>query len=160
MLSFAEYPTPRLIPGGLSVDDRGPLAYNNQFDPVAAGIRRFYLTSNHQAGMVRAWHAHKAEAKYVTAVSGSALVCTIAMNWPAAAEGRPSAPIHREAQRFVLSADLPAVLAIPPGYANGWMSLTPDARLMFFSTSTLEESKTDDYRFPARYWNPWKVEER
>jgi hypothetical protein len=31
---------------------------------------------------------------------------------------------------------------------------------MFFSTSTLEESLRDDIRFPARYWDPWQVEER
>jgi dTDP-4-dehydrorhamnose 3,5-epimerase len=40
------------------------------------------------------------------------------------------------------------------------MSLTVDAKIMFFSTSTLEESMKDDIRFPARRWDPWHVEER
>jgi dTDP-4-dehydrorhamnose 3,5-epimerase len=40
------------------------------------------------------------------------------------------------------------------------MSLTPDAKLVFFSTATLEESRNDDYRFPARYWDVWQVDER
>ena len=31
---------------------------------------------------------------------------------------------------------------------------------MFFSTSTLDESLGDDIRFPARYWDPWQVDER
>jgi dTDP-4-dehydrorhamnose 3,5-epimerase len=40
------------------------------------------------------------------------------------------------------------------------MSLTADAKLMFFSTSTVEESRGDDYRYDARHWDPWQVEER
>jgi dTDP-4-dehydrorhamnose 3,5-epimerase len=71
---------------------------------------------------------------------------------------RPSPGL--EVSRFVLSASTPAVLRIPEGYANGFMTLTPAAKLMFFSTSTLEESLGDDFRFPARLWDPWHVEER
>ena len=147
---------PILYEGALAVDDRGTLAFVNSFDFAGASmmppVRRFYLVSNHQVGMIRAWHGHKKEAKYVIAVSGTALVCAVGIGG--------ENPALADPDRFILSASEPAVLVIPPGYANGWMSLTPDARLMFFSTSTLEESKTDDYRFPARYWNPWKVEER
>jgi dTDP-4-dehydrorhamnose 3,5-epimerase len=49
---------------------------------------------------------------------------------------------------------------IPPGYANGAMTLTEDTRIMYFSTATLEESKTDDYRFSYDYWSIWGVERR
>ena len=59
-----------------------------------------------------------------------------------------------------LSAAQPKVLFIPAGYANGFMSLTDDTRLIFFSTSTLDESKEDDVRYDARYWNIWTIEER
>jgi len=65
-----------------------------------------------------------------------------------------------QVQRFVLSAQKPQVIYIPPGYANGFMSLSLDLKLIFFSTSTLEESTGDDVRFPARYWNIWHIEER
>ena len=88
------------------------------------------------------------------AVAGSAVVAAVGIdgwNLPNA-----SAPVAR----FTLSAAKPAILAIPAGYANGWMSLTDDARLLWFSTATLTESAADDYRFPARYWDCWKVEER
>lgn len=143
---------PRLIHGGLSVDDRGTLAFCNDFQ--FEGIKRFYFVSNHQAWTVRAWHGHKYEAKYVTAVSGSALVCAVQIDdW--------NSPNQRSAtDQFVLSTLKPAVLYIPPGYANGWMSLTADCKLLFLSTATLDESRVDDVRFPARYWDPWKVEER
>ena len=40
------------------------------------------------------------------------------------------------------------------------MSLTDDAAVLFFSSSTLEESRGDDVRFPPRLWDPWQVEER
>jgi dTDP-4-dehydrorhamnose 3,5-epimerase len=62
--------------------------------------------------------------------------------------------------RHVLSAQDPAVLYIPAGYANGFMSLTDDATLMFFSTSTLEESRHDDVRYDSRRWDIWEVIER
>ena len=53
-----------------------------------------------------------------------------------------------------------AVLYIPSGYANGFMSLTEDLKLMFFSTTSLAESQGDDFRFDARHWDIWTVVER
>jgi dTDP-4-dehydrorhamnose 3,5-epimerase len=143
---------PRLIKGALVADDRGEVGFVNDFD--FAEVKRFYLVSNHAAGFVRAWHGHRREAKYVTVVQGAMLVACVQIdNWE---KPSPALPV----QRFVLSAKVPAVLFIPAGYANGNMSLTDDARAMFFSTSTLEESKGDDIRFDARLWDPWRVEER
>jgi len=51
-------------------------------------------------------------------------------------------------------------LYIPAGFANGFMSLTSDTQIIFFSTSTIDESKGDDFRFDARYWDIWEVIER
>jgi dTDP-4-dehydrorhamnose 3,5-epimerase len=143
---------PRLTLGDCAVDDRGEVAFVNDFD--FAGVKRFYMVSNHRAGFVRAWHGHRHEGKYVLAVSGAAVVAAVAVdNWESPS---PGLKVHRH----VLSAAKPRVLFIPPGYANGFMSLTPDAKLLFFSTSTLEESKGDDIRFPSRLWDVWGVEER
>jgi dTDP-4-dehydrorhamnose 3,5-epimerase len=143
---------PELLRGGIAVDDRGEVGFVNEF--VFGDVKRFYTVSNHAAGFVRAWHAHKHEAKYVLVVSGAALVCCVEIDdWE-----RPSPAL--DVKRFVLSARAPAVLRVPEGYANGFMTLTPDAKLMFFSTSTLEDSLGDDFRFPARLWDPWLVEER
>lgn len=144
--------SPQLIEGGLSVDDRGEVAFVNGFN--FEGIQRFYAVSNHAPGFVRAWHAHRHESKHVTVVHGAAVVGAVLIDdWE-----RPSrdARVHR----YVLSARKPAVLYIPAGYANGFMSLTADTKLMFFSTSTVAESKEDDLRFDARYWDPWEVTER
>lgn len=143
---------PRLIKGGLAVDDRGQVSFVNDFD--FDGVQRFYAVENHARGFIRAWHAHKKEAKYVMVVRGAALVGAVQIDdWD-----NPS----RDAQvhRHVLSAGAPSVLFIPAGYANGFMSLAEDTKILFFSTRTLEESLGDDIRYDARYWNPWTVEER
>ena len=64
--------------GGIAVDDRGSLSFVNDF--AFHNVRRFYVVSNHRAGFVRAWHAHRREAKYVTVVQGSAVVCAVAID--------------------------------------------------------------------------------
>jgi dTDP-4-dehydrorhamnose 3,5-epimerase-like enzyme len=143
---------PHLIEGALAVDDRGSVSFVNGFD--FAGVKRFYLVTNHRAGFVRAWHAHRREAKYVTVTRGAAVIGAVKVdNWES-----PSRNL--EVDRYVLSAQKPAVLYIPAGYANGFMSLTEDATLMFFSTSTLEESRGDDIRYDSRHWDIWEVVER
>jgi len=143
---------PQLIAGAIAVDDRGELGFVNDFS--FSNVKRFYTVRNHRQGFVRAWHAHRHEAKYVTVTQGAALIGAVAIdNWD-----NPSkiAPVVRH----VLSAAKPSVLYIPAGYGNGFMSLSDDTRLMFFSTSTLEESKGDDIRFDARLWDIWSVVER
>lgn len=143
---------PRLIDGGLGVDDRGSVAFVNGFD--FAGVRRFYVVSNHRRGFVRAWHAHRNEAKYASVLSGAAVVGAVLIdNWDAPSK---AAEVHR----FVLSAEKPAVLFIPRGYANGFMSLTDDTKIAFFSTATVDESRGDDVRYDARHWDIWTVAER
>jgi dTDP-4-dehydrorhamnose 3,5-epimerase-like enzyme len=143
---------PELVRGGLAVDDRGEVGFVNDFR--FDDVKRFYTVANHASGFVRAWHGHRHEAKYVLAVAGAALVCCVEIDdWD-----KPSPEL--EVQRYVLSERSPAVLRIPPAHVNGFMTLTPGAKLIFFSTSTLEESLGDDVRYPARFWDPWLVEER
>lgn len=143
---------PALIDGGLAVDDRGSLTFANDFD--FKGVKRFYMVKNHRNNFVRAWHAHKKEAKYVLVVQGSAVVAAVKVdNWD---NPSPDAKVHR----YVLSADKPSILFIPAGYANGFMNLTTDTKIMFLSTSTLEQSKGDDFRYDARHWDAWNVVER
>lgn len=142
---------PTSISGARFVDDRGYVSFINDFD--FEGVKRHYIVTNHCKGFVRAWHAHKNEAKYVTMARGTAVVGIVKIdNW--------YDPKTENVTRFILSADEPKILFIPAGYANGWMSLTDDATLLVFSTTTAAESKTDDYRFPARRWDIWNVTER
>jgi dTDP-4-dehydrorhamnose 3,5-epimerase len=143
---------PYVINGGVAVDDRGEITFVNEFN--FESVKRFYMVSNHKAGFVRAWHAHKREGKYVTAVVGSAIVGAVKIDdWES-----PSKDL--DVERYVISEKKPQVIYIPPGYANGFMSLTQDLKLVFYSTSKLEESSGDDIRYDARYWDIWDVIER
>jgi dTDP-4-dehydrorhamnose 3,5-epimerase-like enzyme len=144
--------TVTMIKGDVAVDDRGEVSFVNDFD--FSGVKRFYMIRNHRQWYVRAWHGHRREAKYLLAVSGAALIGAVKIdNWE-----KPSKEL--EVGRYVLSAQKPAVLYIPAGHANGVMSLTEDARVIVFSTATLDEGKNDDVRFDARYWDIWNVVER
>ena len=143
----------RLMTGDLAVDDRGTVSFVNDFD--FAGVKRFYMVENHCAGFVRAWHAHRRESKYVTVVQGAAIVAAVKI------EDWDDPPTDSKVHRYVLSALKPSVLYIPAGYANGFKSLTADAKIMFFSTASLEESQGDDVRWPADYFGDvWTVVER
>ena len=143
---------PIFIDGGLAIDDRGELGFVNGFDMKS--IRRFYTVCNHKAQFVRAWHAHRREEKYVTVVNGAAIIAAVCIdNWET-----PSKDLY--IYRYVLSAQKPAVLCIPRGFANGFMSLCENTKVLFFSTAMLEESQGDDIRYDADYWNPWEVVER
>jgi dTDP-4-dehydrorhamnose 3,5-epimerase-like enzyme len=143
---------PELIRGGVASDDRGRVAFANDFD--LEPCRRFYIVENFTVGTVRAWHAHRHERKWVMAIAGAALACCVEIDdWEAPSR---DAEVHR----YTLDASQPAILAVPPGYANGAMSLLPGTRLMYLSDATLEASLDDDFRYPARHWDPWHVAER
>lgn len=139
---------PQLVAGGIAVDDRGALSFVPGFS--FAKIKRFYVVENFSLDTIRAWHGHKKESKYVMAAAGSAIVGAVSLK-------KKSKP-----QRHILSAKKPAILHIPPGYANGFRSLEPRTILLIFSTSTLELSQSDDIRFPWDHWGKeiWEVEHR
>ena len=150
---MSEFPiTPTLITGGKSIDDRGTVSFFNEID--LSIWKRFYIVSNHSLGFIRAWHGHKREHKMVIPLEGSSLVAAVKIDdWV-----KPS--IHEIPEKFILSTDSPKALFIPKGFANGFKTLTPDAKLLFLSSFTLEESSADDYRFDWNLWNPWGVEFR
>jgi dTDP-4-dehydrorhamnose 3,5-epimerase-like enzyme len=135
----------KLINGGVSVDDRGSVRFVNDFN--FNGVKRFYQVENHSKGFIRAWHGHKKEGKYVYVVNGSALVGVVNME-------------TEEVNKFVLSSQTPKVLWIPPGYFNGFKSLEEGTKIIFFSTSTLEESLGDDIRMPHDKWDIWSEDYR
>ena len=144
--------TPRVVNGGLAADDRGQLQFINDLDVSA--YRRFYVISNHRAGFVRAWHGHQFEGKAIAVLRGAAVVGAVKVDdWE---NPDPNAEVHRVA----LSGSAPKAFIIPPGHANGIMSLTDDALIFVFSSSSLEESAGDDIRLPSRLWDIWNVEER
>lgn len=134
-----------LIKGGISIDDRGCLRFANDFN--FEGVKRFYQVENHRRGFIRAWHGHRNEGKYVWVTSGTALIGVVPLD---SKEGDMS-----NVKKFVLSDKSPSILWIPKGNYNGFMSLEENTKIIFFSTSTLEESKDDDIRKEYDVWNIW-----
>jgi dTDP-4-dehydrorhamnose 3,5-epimerase len=131
----------KILNGGVAVDDRGSVRFVNDFS--FEGVKRFYHVENHRSGFIRAWHGHKKEGKYVYVVSGSALIGVVNME-------------TEELSKFILSDKSPKVLWIPPGNYNGFKSLEENTKILFFSTSTLEESLGDDIREEHNKWNIWE----
>jgi dTDP-4-dehydrorhamnose 3,5-epimerase-like enzyme len=145
---------PNIVKGGLVVDDRGQISFVNEFS--FANIQRFYTVKNFSTEVVRAFHGHLKEEKFVLVVSGAAIVAAVQFGTP----DRPNR--GSKPHRFVLSDKLPQILHVPAGYANGFRSLLPETQLLFFSTATLEDSAKDDYRFPYDHWGKdvWNVDFR
>lgn len=137
--------TPKIIGGGLAVDDRGSVSFVNDFD--FSNVKRFYMVENHREGFIRAWHGHQREGKYIFVANGTALIGAVALD--------SDVP-----QKFVLSDKAPKILYIPPGYANGFKTLEVNTKVIFYSTSTLEESIGDDIRFSFNKWNIWEEDFR
>jgi len=139
---------PHLIEGNLFVDDRGFLSFVNDFN--FKDIKRFYMVENHEAGFVRAWHGHNFEEKYIFTAQGSALLGAVPIS------KFEDVPIYK----FVLSSTKPQILYMPAGYYNGFKTIDSDTKIIFFSTSTVEESKKDDIRKPWNTWNIWERDYR
>ncbi len=144
----------QLIEGGIAVDDRGSLNFANDFNFY--GVKRFYQVQNFSSSTIRAFHGHMNEAKYIYVAKGSAIVAAVKL------DNIKSPSKNQKVNRYILSDRHPQILFIPPKYANGFRPLEKDTRIIFFSTSSLEESRGDDYRFPVDYWGKeiWEVENR
>jgi dTDP-4-dehydrorhamnose 3,5-epimerase-like enzyme len=145
---------PTFMEGQIAVDDRGQLTFCNAFE--FKGVRRFYMVENFSTDVVRAWHGHLKESKSLLIVSGAAVVAAVQLD--AARKPSQSHPVYR----FVLSAGKPGLLHIPAGYANGFRFLEAGTRLMILSSSSVEESKEDDFRVPFDYLGDaiWRTENR
>ncbi len=145
---------PFIIDGGVAVDDRGSLFFANTFD--FKGVKRFYAVENFSTETIRAFHGHLKEAKYAFVIAGTAIVAAVKM------DDTQNPNKGNKVNRFVLSDKKPSILYIPAGFANGFRFLSNTGKIIFFSTSTTEESKGDDYRFPADYWGKeiWEVVNR
>jgi dTDP-4-dehydrorhamnose 3,5-epimerase len=132
-------------------DDRGifvPFVQNNHLENRQL-IKRVYYVSNYGKGIVRGFHFHNKEWKYFTIVQGAAKF--VAVN--------PEIP--QKQFSFVSSSRKQNIITIPPGFANGWVSLEDTTILLCASTATLEESVQDDMRYDPYTWGDvWSVKGR
>lgn len=134
-----------LIEGGVHVDQRGVVSFVNDFD--FHGVERFYHVKAHQPGQPRGWVGHQIEHKWFTALSGSILIAVVAPDdWEIPTSNLP-------VQRYVLSAQKPSVLHVPPGHATASIMLSFDAHLGIFSSGKIENTGKDDWRFDLGTWD-------
>ena len=122
---------PKLITGGIHVDDRGKLEFINDFD--LSRVRRFYKTTHFDTETVRAWQVHTKETKWFHCIKGRFKIQVADL-------------ITKEVKSFTLEENKTTVLHIPPGNANGFIALEQNSTLMIFSDKTLEETKEDNNR--------------
>ena len=144
--------SPKLIKGGRVFDNRGSLTFNNDLN--FNEIKRFYIVHNFSANFIRAWHGHLSESKVIKCIKGTFQVSAVKLD----DVNKPNK--NNEVKNFFLNENDQDYLFIPPGYANGSMSLETNSKLLIFSNSKLEDSIKDDYRFDYDYWNPWEIQSR
>ncbi|MEP3209497.1 MAG: sugar epimerase [Maribacter sp.] len=110
-------------------------------------IVRMYEILPSDTTTIRGWQGHKKEKKWFYCNSGSFIMNLIPVdNFDA-----PSKSLHP--QKYVLEAHNPSVLEISGGYASGFKAQEENSKLIVFSNLSLEESKSDDFRFPVDYWS-------
>ena len=128
---------PELIIGGAHVDVRGRLRFCNDFNMSA--VKRFYTIANSEESSARGWIGHKMETKWFFPLSGKTEIVVESFN----AETQRC----RDTETFVLDANTPAVLKVPPG---NWFCIKQfgNAEVMVFSDCTIGQYDNDDYRRP------------
>ena len=133
----------RLIQGGIAIDSRGVVQHANLFD--FANVDRFYTISPANND-VRGWVGHRREWKWFFAVAGAFEIGVVQpREWD-----RPAS--DESVQRFLLSAEMPVVLEVPPGSYSALQRLCHGAVLLVFSSGRIEEAQSDDFRLPADFW--------
>ena len=94
------------------------------------------------------------EEKYIGCIKGTFQVSAVKL------DNLEKPNKNNKVYNYFLNQNDSKFIHIPKGYANGSMSLEDNSELLIFSTSSLEESLKDDFRFEAKYWNPWNIEHR
>ncbi len=133
-----------LIEGGIYKDQRGIVKFVNDFN--FENIKRFYSITHNDTSFIRAWQGHKLETKNFYATKGSFLI-----NWIKIDDWKNPSK-NSNIEHTILSDKQSEILTIKPGYVTGFKALETDSTLVIFSDMSLDESKNDDYRYPANYW--------
>jgi dTDP-4-dehydrorhamnose 3,5-epimerase len=141
------YTKPEILEGGIHVDERGELVYNNNFD--LSSVKRMYIIRHKDVSVIRAWQGHRQEHKYFKCIKGSFVVA-----WKKIDDfSKPNN--DKDAEYIILKETVNNVLSIPLGYANGLKALIPGSEIMVFSDHALGASLDDKIRFDKNLWLDW-----
>ena len=117
-------------------------------------LRDFTLFTITKKNFIRAWHGHFKEEKFIGCIKGTFQISAVKIN----NKNKPNK--KNRIFSYFLNQSNNDFVYIPKGFANGSMSLEDNSELLIFSTSKVEDSLKDDYRFDPKYWNPWIINER
>jgi dTDP-4-dehydrorhamnose 3,5-epimerase-like enzyme len=128
-------------------DDRGNFS-NIDFNGQEA--KRAYVITNNQQGVIRAFHGHKNEAKAFYVTKGAFMFNFHSMD------------SEDKEYHVVLDEHTPSYIFCPAGWYNGFVSLTNDAQLVVLSSSSMDESRNDDYRLDPMVYGEdiWQIVNR
>lgn len=144
--------TPKIIDGNRIYDDRGSIRFANRLD--LKKIKRFYIIHNYSENFIRAWHGHKKEEKYISCIKGTFQISAVKI------DNFKKPNKKNKVHTYFLNESNNNFIFIPKGFANGLKSLEENSELLVLSTSSLQESMKDDFRYDANYWNPWEIKYR
>ena len=135
---------PSLIPGGVHLDRRGELKFNNSFK--MSQIKRFYTITFKKKLDFRRWQGHKIEQRWFVAICGNFKIQLIFVdNW-----NKSNTKVEKI--NFDLSSDALNVLHIPNGYLTSIQASSDNSILLAMSDYNLNEIN-DEYRFPENHFN-------
>ncbi|MFM9987045.1 sugar epimerase [Flavobacterium sp.] len=135
--------TPKIINGSSSLDGRGILSYNNDFD--ATVIKRLYFIENIDTDFIRAWQGHKVEQRWFSVAKGSFQIKLIKIdNWDNPSKDLDIISIVISDKKFDL-------LHISKGYVTSIQSLEKGSKLLVMSDYLFGEIN-DEYRFNEDYF--------
>ena len=130
-----------ILSGGIHVDQRGQLLFNNNFD--ATQVKRLYILENLRE--IRAWQAHRVEQRWFSCIEGSFLIRLIEVdNWDHPSRNLP-------ALNFTLYSGVLDVLHIPSGYASSIEALDEKSKLLVLADYKLGDNQ-DEIRFASDYF--------
>lgn len=138
---------PYFIESSGFTDHRGCLTFFNSF--VMNDIKRFYLIDHTSNEQVRAWQGHRNEKKWMVVVSGKFLINVVKPDDWTSPSGNLSV------MSFKICSEIPKILFIPSGFANGIKSISSSGKLLVFSNLGLEDAKLDSYKFDKDLWFDW-----
>jgi dTDP-4-dehydrorhamnose 3,5-epimerase len=137
----------KAIKGGFHTDNRGTLRFVNDFD--LKSVRRFYIIQHPDTSVIRAWQGHEIETKWFFPLKGSFVVAWVKI------DDFDNPSDNLKAEYKILKANEPAVVYVPPGYANGLKALEPNSEIAVFSDLDVNESIKEKRRYPPEKWFDW-----
>ena len=146
----AEIPDVLVIEPQVFADERGFFfeSYNRKAFAAAAGVDPEFVQDNHSRShqwVLRGLHyqVRRAQGKLVRAVAGAV--------WDVAVDLRRSSPTFGKSVGLRLSAEAMTMAWIPPGFAHGFLALTPVAEVLYKTTDfySPEDERTLLWNDPA-----------